>query len=41
MTVRREQIARNQGSELLVHGWDGRIWDRDSHRNDPFPPRDK
>ena len=35
------EIARNQGSELLVHGRDGRIRDRDSHRNDPFPPRDK
>lgn len=33
------QIARNQGTELFVHGRDGRIRERDSHGNDPFPPR--
>jgi len=33
------KIARNQGSELLIHGRDGRIRDRDSHGKDPFPPR--
>ena len=33
------QIARNQGSELFVHGRDGRIRERDSHGNDPFPPK--
>ena len=32
-------IARNQGSEMFIHGRDGRIRDRDSHGNDPFPPR--
>lgn len=32
------EIARNQGTELFVHGRDGRIRDRDSHGNDPFPP---
>ncbi len=32
------EIARNQGSELFIHGRDGRIRDRDSHGNDPFPP---
>lgn len=31
-------IARNQQSELLIHGRDGRIRARDSHGNDPFPP---
>ena len=33
------QIARNQGTELLVHGRDGRIRERDSHGSDPFPPK--
>ncbi|MFC3694143.1 DUF2188 domain-containing protein [Chenggangzhangella methanolivorans] len=33
------EIARNQGSELLIHGRDGRIRERDSHGNDPFPPK--
>ncbi len=33
------EIARNQGGELLIHGRDGRIRERDSHGNDPFPPR--
>lgn len=32
-------IARNQGSELVIHGRDGRIRERDSFGNDPFPPR--
>jgi hypothetical protein len=33
------EVARNQGSELFVHGRDGRIRERDSHGGDPFPPR--
>ncbi len=33
------QIARNQGSELLIHGRNGQIRERDSYGNDPFPPR--
>ena len=32
-------IASNQHSELLVHGRDGQIRYRDSHGNDPFPPK--
>ena len=32
-------IAQHQGSELLVHNRQGQIRDRDSHGNDPFPPR--
>lgn len=32
------QTARNQQSELLIHGRDGRIRERDSHGNDPHPP---
>lgn len=34
------QIARNQGSELVIHGLNGRIQNKDSHGNDPCPPRD-
>ena len=33
------QISRNQQSELFIHGADGRIRERDSNGNDPFPPR--
>lgn len=32
-------IARNQESELLVHGTNGRIRERSSYGDDPFPPR--
>lgn len=33
------EITRNQGTELFIHGRDGRIRERDSHGDDPFPPR--
>lgn len=33
------EIARNQQSELVIQRPDGRIRDKDSHGNDPFPPR--
>jgi len=33
--------AQREHTELFVHGRDGRIRDRDSSGNDPFPPRDK
>lgn len=36
-----EQIARNQKSELVIHGRDGKIRDSDSYGNDPYPPKDK
>lgn len=32
-------ITRNQGTELFIHGRDGRIRERDSHGGDPFPPQ--
>lgn len=32
-------IARNQASELLIHGRNGQIRYRDSYGGDPFPPR--
>ncbi len=33
------EVARNQKTELFIHGRDGRIRGRDSHGNDPFPPK--
>lgn len=32
-------IARNQKSELVIHRPNGQIRDKDSHGNDPYPPR--
>jgi hypothetical protein len=32
------EIAQNQESEMLIHGRNGRIRERDSFGNDPFPP---
>lgn len=32
-------ISQNQGSELLIHGRNGQIRARDSHGNDPYPPK--
>jgi len=36
---RGRELSRNQGTELLIHGKDGRIRERDSHGGDPFPPK--
>lgn len=33
------EIARNQNSELLIHGRNGQIRARDSYGNDPHPPK--
>lgn len=33
------QTAINQGSEMLIHGRNGRIRERNSYGDDPFPPR--
>ncbi len=34
------EVARNQGGELLIHGRNGQIRERDSvGNNDNFPPR--
>lgn len=33
------EIAQNQQSELLIHGRNGQIRERDSYGNDPFPPK--
>jgi hypothetical protein len=35
------QISKNQGSETVIHRRDGRIRDKDSHGNDPCPPKDQ
>ncbi len=35
------KIAINQQAELVIHGRDGRIQDKDSFGHDPVPPRDK
>lgn len=34
-------IARNQSSEVFLHGRDGRIRDRESFGHDPNPPKDQ
>lgn len=35
------KIAINQKSELVIHGKDGKIRDKDSYGVDPYPPKDK
>lgn len=37
--VHARDIARCQRTELIVHGRSGRIRDKNSYGNDPFPPR--
>ena len=32
------ELAKKQGTELYIHGKDGRIRERDSYGEDPFPP---
>ena len=34
-----KQIAMHQHAEMLIHGRNGRIRDRDSYGNDDFPPK--
>lgn len=33
-------VARTNQGELIIHGRDGTIRDKDSYGQDPFPPRD-
>ena len=41
-TDRARQIVGNSGGgEVVIHGRDGAIRDRDSYGRDPFPPRDR
>ena len=35
------EIAINQKSEVVIHGRDGKIRDKDSYGNDPCPPKDR
>jgi uncharacterized protein YdaT len=39
--VRGIKIAKNNKSELVTHGKDGKIRDSDSYGHDPCPPKDK
>lgn len=32
------EVARVQGADLYIHGKDGRIREKSSYRNAPFPP---
>ena len=34
------KIAKNNHSEVVIHGRNGRIRDKDSYGNDPHPPKD-
>lgn len=34
-------IARRDGVELVIHGRDGKIRDKDSFGHDPNPPKDR
>ena len=36
---RGKEIAQNQKSELLIHGKNGRIREKNSYGNDPYPPK--
>lgn len=33
------KVARNQKTEVYIHGQDGRIRERNSYGSDPYPPR--
>ncbi len=35
-----KELAKKQQSELVIHGVNGKIRDKDSYGNDPIPPRD-
>lgn len=36
---RAREIAQREGSELYIHGRDGRIRERSTYSSDPFPPK--
>ncbi len=36
---RAREIAKNNQSEMVVHGRNGKIRQKDSFGNDPFPPK--
>jgi hypothetical protein len=33
------ELAKTQGSELYIHGRDGRIRERNTYKGDHFPPK--
>ena len=33
------EISKNQGTELVIHGKNGKIQEKDSHGKDPYPPK--
>lgn len=35
------ELSKKAGSELVIHGKDGKIQQKDSHGNDPNPPKDR
>jgi Uncharacterized protein conserved in bacteria (DUF2188) len=37
--TRARELARNQKTELYIHGKDGRIRERNSYGADPHPPK--
>ena len=37
---RAREMAKDIRGEVVIHGRDGKIRDKDSYGNDPFPPRD-
>lgn len=39
VTVAARGIARNQGTELVAYGHDGRIRSEVCHGHDPYPPK--
>ena len=34
-----KEIAKNQASELIIHGKDGRIREKNTYGNDSYPPQ--
>jgi hypothetical protein len=40
-TTIARSIAKNNKSEIVIHGKNGRIQDKDSYGKDPVPPKDK
>jgi hypothetical protein len=32
-------IAKRQRAELLIHGLNEQVWEKDSYGNSPFPPK--
>ncbi|MGN0281351.1 MAG: DUF2188 domain-containing protein [Prevotella sp.] len=37
--VRAREIAIKNGQEVAIHGLDGRIREKHSYGNDPYPPK--